>query len=593
MRKTLIHCQNLIKDKQHQAAFLVLNIKWINDNKKALIAKFDVEDAYDFLSLLEIAISVREVLNVELDEIDNIYNVGMTIELNYYLSLYFHYNYHKFLRDKGEYNKAYDILYAYYKEKIHFSSVSDEEIAENYIMFADDLKALKRNNEALEYYLQAEKILESKITEKKKSNLILLSDLQQKIASMFEDDYLYDRSLEYYLNENDLLLHLSKEKLLDDYSVLAKNYFKTAGVYHKLNRVDEALKSAISAKETIERLSDSNIKKEFYADILTRVVNYKYDLEGVYDKSLLLKSIELRSKLPTASEDKILPYDLLKLGDLYIKERKLELAIKTFDEALDIFINYSRTSDAYNFEMGVCYDNLAKIYRDLEQDFQYEKNHLAAIDYFQKASKKDKSRYQFFLINSSIELADRYFYQKEFFDAEMIYNIAATNLGDLATKNPEKYGGKYAYVYQQLAEIALLEENYTSAIAFSDNSIPIYYWLIKTRFSYYVINLCKTLLVSAIAYASVNDENRAIKEYQKAIILLREASARKITNGYPTLIDFLDKVIDYCISIESYDLAVEYSEELLSLLKNDKSSQYKGLIKKIQTNLDLILNISK
>ena len=582
----------LIKNKQYDIAFIALPKEYLEETYHLLTKNDDLMGAYDFRELLSHANTSRVALQKDLDYIPRIYEMGINLEKQYLLTYRFHYEYSLYLKDYKQYDSAYDYLYKFYANQIE--DVSDDvfEITELYHDFGKDLLAINRFEEALEYFLEAQKKLENLLKQDPLKIAYQLSQILSSIAKVYKETGLLQSSYEALINQTDLLDYLYQNNKLTDLYDLAYNQYLLADIFMKKADLEKSLSYIKKSIQIIE----SQLLNE---DSLLSIAYTKYNLilyekEKKYDISILEKTIKLRLNLNKSEDKRLLAYDYKNLADCHFLENNYFEALKCYDEAIKLFKSNQSSDTEFDYFIALCHDYRGRIYKIQDDNWLYESAYLEAISHYQKAVTITKKLYLLSLIDACIELGDYYLKLNKLSEPEQIYEIAKPYIYDLATASLDKHGTKYAHIYKNLAYLYYENDDYENSQVLIDSAIAVYYFLIKTRFEAHCLLLSDALGISITINKRNNNSDKLLELYQQKSRILIESTNRKIETALSRTMVFMDEYIAFLIERKKFSLAKSELDKFMVIIKNKKEYQevkyigntylYLGVLERVMEN---------
>ncbi|MFA7561033.1 MAG: hypothetical protein WCY80_02885 [Candidatus Izemoplasmatales bacterium] len=571
MSELIDKVQDLINKNDVFGALSKTPLEFLQEIKSNLIENFDPDEAYEFLQLLFLSLAARVGSKTKLDELGQIYELGIEVESFYNFILRFHYEYYLFLRDKGKHEEAYHYLYTYYENQLE-NCFDELENVEIYRKFSEDLVKLDRYDEAYEYLFEAEKMMDIFIQINAKENAITLAKIERQISLLFMHDSFYDRALEYCENEEDLLLYMISKDVEFDRYLLAANYYRQAICHQELKQYSPILPLLDKAYSVLQKL----LEDEYIRELKANIFGFKYQVHNHFNQLVeaeenLVKSIYFRKGIELPNNQIMLAEDLYNLGKLYQNNHRYEKSIVILKESADSFLENNLEDAKTLYYLARISHSLGQIYLDKQDDYLLNLNFLEAVNYYQKCVEIDEQEYQGDLIRCCIELGDYYFKRKDNDDAISIYEIPLNYLNQLIKNNVSTAFKEYAHIVGYLSQVYYRKKEYDKTIEWGENALNFYNYIYKKVYpNDFKVHYDITKVV-AQSYLKKQDVDKAINYYEKGIELLRDIFNSNKSEVLTLLVDLLDNLIAVLEKNNQRKKEVDYLEQMLRLTENKKN----------------------
>ena len=234
-------------------------------------------------------------------------------------------------------------------------------------------------------------------------------------------------------------------------------------------------------------------KEDSLRTYLSIEIAWEY-LENDIDSSLIFANKAKKIAIRNHNDIQIIDaYNIL--GNIYRYQSEFDLAIQSFNSALEILKNGNGT-----------YQKYCSIYTNLGNVYNSQKNFSLAIYNYKKAldiaEKNNDDKYLLNIYNNLIGV-----YQMiSQFETGMNYSKKAL---ELCEKNNDEV--QQAFVNSNIGLIFLGQNKYKEAIEYLNNSVVV---LEKHNYTYALPAILNNL---GIAYRNLSDYNNSIKAYQKAL----------------------------------------------------------------------------
>lgn len=379
--------------------------------------------------------------------------------------------------------------------------------------------------------------------------------LLYRFYSIVQDDKalpMLKQSLDLYAylkNEND-------EKSLEQYIRIFVDYVDVLKKANDTNAYREALKLLASEVQHAKdhRASVSKYIGKIFHDYADLIHNDDPE-EAIY---LYHKAIEARdfSRLSHEPYDIMNAYAYLALSRCYKTVKNYQQALYYCQEAIDLFKKEEKKqAGKYLSMLGLAHHQKAKTYRDAGEDIDVALSLFDALEYYDKASKKEP-KYLFDWALIEMELGLYHTSRGELTDAEACLSLACNHFLTYFMKST-RYAHFASIAQFHLIEVKIELRNDTDMDIMLANIKYLYKVLSEQNESKYREPRMKAYLTIANYYFRKKRYDEAIAEYKSALSLALTLAAIDLLNHGDIVISIYDHLIELYLIEDMDDLSME------------------------------------
>ena len=403
------------------------------------------------------------------------------------------------------------------------------------------------------------------------------------MAKLYTSTAEYEKALEYIDTADKLSPY--NPKVLYEKAVILKNYNQpilARNLMHEVAEMDPAYKDTYLYKEFFkDDMQGFYVPKDFNSDYYKNKGEEFYK-DGKYEKALdyFIKAVNLKRNAENCNN----------LGKAYIKMKKPELALKSFEEAQNLDVKNPQTS----INLALYYTDIVKDSKKqmhyLKQAIKYNPNlsepyyligniyfnkgmYETAVEYYRIAAVKDET-----FIDAQYSLGVSLFNLQKYEEAYLVFEKSL----NLELDNPK--------IYDYLAKSAIILKKFDEAQAYIEREISI----LPTPSNY--LELAKILYFKGDYDRAINLLNTKVSDTKNAQMYNYLGLCYFQKNDYGTAFNYFYKAIALDEKpIYFYNLAVCYNaaqdKSMVDLYveraKNAKTSEVQDYLDKVKIYLDL------
>jgi len=391
----------------------------------------------------------------------------------------------------------------------------------------------------------------------------------------------------------------------------------------------------------LQEIGDFSLAQKFYNKSLTLsdddglVLKIKNNLAKIYEQTNDTTEAE-KTYLEILSKNRS-PDVLFNLGNLYFKNKKLDLAEEFLYEALRKYRKlFAFDKETHSYDLASTLNNLANIYKSKNEHQKAEKFYNEALDIFRALYKIDSKTYLPYIIgilnnlalleqnkNDFIKaerhlqeslkklnevdskqylnnlgltyqnLADLYYSINDFERAEKYYLDALDVRKQLTKDNEQESLSDLASTMNNLANLKRITNEFEKAKEYHQSAINIFEKLAKDNPSYYLSSWSASLNSLGNLYLYSNKFVKAENMYQRALDIRRSLAEENPTYFLPNLADSLNGLASSQTRQNNFEEAENNFEEAISLrrqLVNSNQKTYQPELADTLNNFGHLLN---
>ena len=282
------------------------------------------------------------------------------------------------------------------------------------------------------------------------------------------------------------------------------------------------------------------------------------------------------------------------LGMLYYTMQRYDDALKEYLQALDIKENCSDSSEIYERDIAMIYNNLAALYNGMDNAEKAEQMYLTALGIRMRLAAKNPALFEQDLARSFNNLGVFYSRIGKYKDSKKAHIKAFEIRKRLAEAYPESFMPALARSYNNIAELCCRMQDYEEAERAHLAAIDIRKKLVEKNPEANEADLAISYNNLGALYGKMKKEQSAEKAYIAAIEINKKLAKNNPEVFYPKLATCCYNLAMLYIDTKAYAKAkvvLQEEVELLDKLSEKAPEKYQSQIKTAKSFLELISKI--
>lgn len=354
--------------------------------------------------------------------------------------------------------------------KQYLKRIADESRSTgDYMEYAELCYNFNNFNEAEEYYKKALSVTRNKREidcEDDVALMLLESILLCDIADVYSMTNRYNDSENYYLQSIDIINKMDAPNPNGKFAILAGYQLGLAQLYCKNKRFKESITLLKSLEKALSQSKNSYIysvtkyKAQLAEAIMTLGWVYYSTKQYARSEKEYTKAIELYQHLTTEDsqdyEENLANayYNVALLYQAIHNERYCE---DNFKKALDLYIKGAALNPyMHQNHLTLTLRNLRQYYSEIENKDKFEQQLKEEIQIYQQLALTYPQIFKYDVVRSLHRLAEYYQTIDHYAECDSLYQLALSNLKDLAKNAAGKYDRTMAYTYYCIGNAKIL-----------------------------------------------------------------------------------------------------------------------------------------